>query len=152
MSAPAHGTPLCTQAPRCSLSSLGSRLPLGEGPRISLCSKARGPGWRGSLRRALPPLGSRGWGRALSQVSHRNAAAVRQARPHSGKETRSREAQLCRHRCDTGQLSVRRCACSGGPQSPAPTGNVPRALDPMPTRAEQDQHGPHPRFPSWPLS
>ena len=85
-SAPTHGTPLCTQAPRCSLSSLGSRLPLGEGPHISLCSKARGPGWRGSLRRALPPLGSRGWDRALSQVSHRNAAAVRQARPHSGKE------------------------------------------------------------------
>lgn len=84
-------------------------------------------------------------------MSHRNAAAVRQARPHSHKETRPREAQLCRHRCNTGQLSAQRCACSGGPRSPGPAGNVPRALDPMPTRAEQDQHGPHPRFPSWPL-
>lgn len=55
-----------------------------------------------------------------------------------GKEACSREAQLGRHRCNTGRLSAQRRACSGGPRSPGPSGNVPRALDPMPTRTEWD--------------
>ena len=146
-----HST-LVTQAPKCSLSSLGSRLPLGEGPQISLCSKARGPGWRGSLRRALPPLGRRGWDRALSQVSHRNAAAVRQARPH-----RARKHAPGKHSCaDTGATQ------GGSPPSAAPAQGAHGHLAllgmcqgrwiPCPLELSGTSMVPIPRFPSWPLS
>ena len=149
---PGPGTPQCTQAPKCSLSSLGSRLPLGEGPQISLCSKARGPGWRGSLRRALPPLGRRVWDRALSQVSHRNAAAVRQARPH-----RARKHAPGKHSCaDTGATQ------GGSPPSAAPAQGAHGHLAllgmcqgrwiPCPLELSGTSMVPIPRFPSWPLS
>lgn len=124
--------------PRHALSSLASCPPLGEGARTSMCSKARGPGPRGSLRRALPPPGRRVWDRAAeSGVPQERGCCLagtsteRQGNTFQGSTAVQTPVQ---HRAPLHPL----LHLGRGPTSAGPTRHVPRALDPMPTRAEVD--------------